>query len=382
MTMASVAAQIAPTLAPRGDEIEAARRLPVDVAQTLAGQGLFAMLVPRAAGGHEVEPLDALQAMEIIAQSNAAAGWCTMIASTTGLTAAYLPTELAREIYGAPGAVFGGVFAPTGKAVVEGPDFRVNGRWQWVSGGHNCHWLLGGCVIIENGEMRRLPNGAPDSRMVIFPRNNVELIDTWYATGMSGTGSGDMAVTDLVVPAQRSVSIINDEPVADGPLYRFPLFGLLALGIAAVALGNAKGAMEELKDLALAKRRRDSSRTVAETQHGQAAMAQAEAEWCAARLFLYDMAHEAWTKAQSGDPLDVETRARMRLAATHATRTSANVARAMYDLGGGTSVYLTSPLQRRFRDAHVATQHMMAGHSTYELAGKVLYGLEADTTFL
>ncbi|MGF1456917.1 MAG: acyl-CoA dehydrogenase family protein [Alphaproteobacteria bacterium] len=382
MTLLIAAQNIAQSIADRGDEIEAARRLPADIAHSLSHAGLIRMLVPQALGGGEVSPWEAVEAIETVAESNAATGWCTMIAGTTGLVAAYLPKEDAREVYGAEDAYTGGVFAPQGKAVVAGDTYRVNGQWQWTSGGHNCQWLMGGCVIIEDGEMKRLPNGAPDSRMVLFPQESVELIDTWYAAGMSGTGSGDMAVHDLVVPARRSVSLVMDRPWADGPLYRFPLFGLLSLGIAGVALGNAKGAMRELKDLALAKRRRDSRRTVAETGHGQTAMAQAHAKWRSARAYLHDVTDEAWETAQAGDPLPIETRAEIRLAAAHATRTCADITRDMYDLGGGTSVYLTSPLQRRFRDGHVATQHMMVAHSTFDIAGRALYGLEVDPTFL
>jgi alkylation response protein AidB-like acyl-CoA dehydrogenase len=80
--------------------------------------------------------------------------------------------------------------------------------------------------------------------------------------------------------------------------------------------------------------------------------------------------------------MDVETRARLRLAATHGVRTSADVTRALYDLGGGSSVYLSSPLQRRFRDAHVATAHAMTAPATHELTGRVLMGLLTDATFL
>ncbi len=381
MSVIEAAHKIGDEIRERGDEIEAARRLPADIAQRLAHAGLLRMLVPQDIGGLESEPQAALQAMEILSHANAATGWCTMIASTTGLVAAYLPEPEARLIYGDPDSISGGVFAPTGKAVAEGDSYRVTGRWQWGSGSANCDWIFGGCMIVEDGETRRLPNGAPDSRMIAFRAEDVALIDTWYAVGMSGTGSGDFAVTDLVVPKARSVSLMVDKPRVAGALYTVPIFGLLALGIASVALGNARGAMDELRDLAIAKRRRYSARTVAETHHGQAVMAQCEAEWQSARAYLYGMVATAWAQAQSG-AIEVETKAHLRLAATHATRTCAEIVRRMYDLGGGTAVYLTSSLQRRFRDGHVATQHIMVAHNTYETAGRSLFGLETDATFL
>ncbi len=372
----------ASTIEGRAEEIEAARRLPADIAHGLAGRGLFAMLVPARIGGLELPPAEALAAMERIAMADGAAGWCTMIASTSALAAAYLPEDEARAIYGPPGTITGGVFAPLGTAVPQGAEYQVSGRWQWASGSINCHWLMGGCRVVRDGEVERLPNGAPASRLMMFPADKAVLHDTWYAVGMSGTGSGDMEVEGITVPYRRSFSFMTDRPTADGALYRFPVFGLLALGIAAVALGNARGAIESLKGFAAEKRRQGSTRTIAQTGQGQTKMAEAEAAWRGARAYVFDAVGRAWDEAQNRPAMSLETRADLRLAAINATRVSADVARIMYDLGGGASVFLTMPLQRRFRDAHVATQHMMVAPSTYELAGRVLFGQEVDPTFL
>jgi alkylation response protein AidB-like acyl-CoA dehydrogenase len=84
----------------------------------------------------------------------------------------------------------------------------------------------------------------------------------------------------------------------------------------------------------------------------------------------------------AGDTLDLPARARLRLAATRLTQVSARVAAKMHELAGGTSVYASHPLNRRFRDAHVATQHVMVAPPTLELAGRVLLGLPVDASML
>ncbi len=370
------------TIAARAADTEAQRRLPADLAAELAKAGLFRLLVPKSLGGAEVDVATLFTTLEQLGRADAATGWCVMIGGTTALISAWLPEYHAREIWSDPEVITGGVFAPMGKAAVDGDDYVVSGRWAWGSGSANCAWLLGGAVIIDNGEMRRLANGAPDHRMMVMRRDEVELIDTWDALGMRGTGSGDLAAHNVRVPQSRSVSFITDTPRETGPLYRFAPFGLLALGIAAVASGNALGALDDLKALSLAKKGQGSSRSLAERGVVQADYAAAHAELAAARALVKAEIADAWERVEAGDTLDLAMRARLRLAATRLTQVSAKVAAKMHELAGGTSVYASHPLNRRFRDAHVATQHVMVAPPTLELAGRVLLGLPADASML
>lgn len=375
-------AELAPRIAARAEEIEGARRLPADLAAELAAAGLFRMIVPRSLGGLEMPPAEVVATIEAVAAADASVGWCLMIAATTGLTSAYLPRAVAAEVFADPALITGGVFAPMGKAVVEGDHYRVSGRWSWGSGTANCGWIVGGAMIVEDGALRLLPNGQPDHRMMMFPRDAVELIDSWHSAGLKGTGSGDFAVKDVLVPRDRSVSLIVDTPVETGALYAFPAFGLLALGVAGVASGNARSALDEVKAALVAKRAPGSKRTAAERGATQVEIAKAEANLRAARALLYASLADAWDRAQSTGAIDTATRADLRLAATHMTRTAAAVTRDAYDLGGGAALYLSNPLQRRFRDAHAMTQHLMVGPATYELTGRVLLGLETDASTL
>lgn len=382
MDIVAAARALAPSIRSRSGEIERGRTLPADLAVTLARAGLFRALLPRRFGGLECAPLEALAAMEAVGEADASAGWCTMIGATAGMSAAWLDPDVAASIHDGPEVVTGGVFAPIGRAVVDGDDYVVDGRWPWFSGHAHCAWLSGGCVVVENGAARMLPNGMPDSRMVFFPADAAARLDGWHVSGLCGTGSGEVEVRGLRVPRSRSVSLIADAPRESGPLYRMPPFGLLAQGIAAVMLGNARAAIDDLIALAADKRPQGSRRSLAERSGAQAELARAEAALRSARAYCVDAVGAAWTRALGGDPPELRERAALRLSATAATRTAADVARAMYDLGGGASVFDSNPLQRRFRDAHVGTQHAMVAPSTLELAGRVLMGVPTDATLL
>jgi alkylation response protein AidB-like acyl-CoA dehydrogenase len=358
------------TLVDRTSEIEAARRLPADLAHTLAQDGFFRMVLPTEYQGFELPPARMIEVIEAISIANASVGWCVMIGATTALNAAYLPDEYARTIWADPNMITGGVFAPKGKAVLEGDNYRVTGRWSWGSGSANCGWLVGGALVMGDG--------PPSARMMWFRRDQVELIDTWHAMGMRGSGSGDLAVTDALVPIDRSVSLTDDKARIERPLYAFPAFGMLAMAIAGVALGNARGAIDDLVELAGGKVPTGSRRALAERASTQVDVARAEGLLRAARALLLQSAEAAYDSAVANGVLSLTDRANLRIAATHAVRTSAEVTRIMHDLGGGTAVYETCPLSRRFRDAHVATQHIMVAPGSLELAGRALLGIEGD----
>jgi len=365
---------LVPRIRAAADATEANRRVSRDLVDALTDAGVFRLCVPRALGGLEAHPAVLADVLATIAAADGSTGWCAMIAATSGVVSAYLPDAMAREIYADPHAITGGVFAPCGTAVPAGDGFRVSGRWPFASGSEHCTWLMGGALVRDDG--------PPRARMMLFPAADVRIVDTWYVSGLRGTGSHDMTVEDVVVPAARSVSLVDDRPRVAGGLYAFPVFGLLALGIAAVALGIARAAVDELVRLASEKRPQGSRRMLAERGVVQAQVAEAEALVRSARAFLDDAIACAWRQAEADGTIALPERMGLRLAATHATTSAARATDLMYQAGGGTSVYATSPLQRCFRDVHVATQHAMVASATWELAGRILLHLDTDTAQL
>src|SRR5207237_2491785 len=236
----------------------------------------------------------------------------------------------------------GGACAPLGRATVVAAGDRVPGRWRFASGCEHCAWLMGGSVVLDGGQPRLLPSGMPDNRLMLFPAAQVRIIDTWDVAGLRGTGSHDIAVEDRFVPAARSLSLIADRPRERGPLYAFPVFGLLALGIAGVALGIARRAIDELARVAAGKTPTGSRRVLAERSVVQAQVAEAEAGLGSARAFVFETVESAWQAAKAEGVLDVRRRALLRLSATHATLAAARTVDLMYHAGGGTAVYASS----------------------------------------
>ncbi|MET0663306.1 MAG: acyl-CoA dehydrogenase family protein [Ilumatobacteraceae bacterium] len=354
------------------DDGERLRRLPMPTVKALVDADLMRMCVPEVYGGPETDPMTMVAAIEAVSSADGAAGWCSMIASTTSSMAAFLPEGSAREIYGDRTSITGGVFAPNGHGVAARRNgiagFEVTGRWAWGSGAQHCRWVLGGASC-DDGTFR----------LCFVPQTDVRFHDTWYTSGMRGSGSLDYSVDAAFVPVERTIQPGVTRPVVDAPLARFPNFALLAAGVSAVGLGIARRALDELIDLAQGKKPQYSSRTLARSGFTQVEVARADAHLRSARAFLLEQLAETWRTVRRGDEASLMERIGIRSAAVHAATAAAAVTDTAFTLAGGTAVYDTSRLGRALRDAHVVTQHIQTAPKLNETIGKLLLGVDVDT---
>ncbi len=351
------------------DKTEQQRRMPKRLVQALRDAQLFRMCVPEEYGGPAADPVTLVRAIEAIAVADGASGWCTMIASTTSSMSLFMEPEWARRIFGDPKTIAGGVYAPNGTGVRVDGGWRVSGSWPWGSGSQHSTWLSGGTNTDDGG-----------FHLMFFDVEDVTISDTWYTVGLRGTGSNDFSVDGAFVPDGRSVQPRKGRPTIDCALSAFPNFALLAAGVAAVSLGVARHAIDEFTELGQSKRPLFSSRSISQSGTMQTNLAKAEGLVRSARAFLHDELFQAWQSAEAGGRVDVPARARIRLACVNAAEASAHAVDLVFTMAGGTSVYDTSPLQRCFRDAHVATQHLMVSPRMYETLGKLFFGHDVDTT--
>ncbi|MEL0049184.1 MAG: acyl-CoA dehydrogenase family protein, partial [Gammaproteobacteria bacterium] len=246
----TAAAALADRFAPLADDFDRNRKLDQEASDAMAAAGFYRLFVPTHLGGLEASPVISAQIFERLAQGNAACGWVAFIAATSGSTLASIPEETARQIFAHPNVMIAGVFAPSGKAEVDHDGVTVNGRWQWGSGTQNADWVLGGCMVDDGAEQ-------PAQHMVLMPASAISFLDTWHVSGLQGTGSTDYQVSDLKGSVSHIVGYNKHRP-PKRPLYQFPQFTLLAIGIGAVSLGIGRAAIDELVNLAQSKKRINS----------------------------------------------------------------------------------------------------------------------------
>ncbi|RMH79217.1 MAG: hypothetical protein D6683_06480 [Actinomyces sp.] len=362
----------------RAADGERLRRLHPEVVSALRDAGLFRLWVPVDYAGPGASVQEVVDIIETVSAADASAGWAIMIANTTALTAPLLSPEWARTIFAPADSCTGGYGMPAARAVPVDGGLRVTGRWSWGSGTDHCTWIGGGVRVVDaDGNPTRAADGAT-TPFCFFDPADVELLDTWHVAGLRATASTDYAVSGAFVPEGRWAQLVGGTPRVDSPLVRFSFFGALAAGVAAVSLGLARRAVGELVALA-EKRPMGSSRTLAERSAVQADLARAVAAHAQARAHLGDVIGRSWERATAGDPLGDELRVELRLAATGAVERATHAVDLCYHAGGGSSIHETNPLQRVFRDAHVATQHGMIAVRTLEPVGRFAFGLPTST---
>lgn len=369
--------QLLPAIKEASTEIEAARQLPPRIAELLATAGVFSVAVPRAWGGPGLPPGVISEGIEMLATADGSVGWCAMIGSDTGYFAGWLEDAVARELLGVPGIATAAVLNPS-KAmarVTEG-GFEVTGRWSFASGcTHASVYGLACIVTTESGPRMATPT-MPELRVVFVPAAEAEIIDTWTTTGVRGSGSHDVALNGVFVPERRTSYLIPARPTRTEPFYRSPMAFLGKS--AAVPLGIARGAIDDVIGMARTKVSLASRSTIAGQGWLHMAISQAEMNLQAARAGYFTALQTVWEATLTDAGPTQEMKIRLHLAQVNAFEKAVAIVDSMYRAGGSAALYAGSTLDRRLRDVHTISQHVLMAPENVAAAGQFLLGLEPE----
>jgi alkylation response protein AidB-like acyl-CoA dehydrogenase len=377
------AIRLAEQIREASNEIELSRRLPPDIAAAMKQAGVFGMAMPRVWGGPELDPLTQFRVIEALAMADGSAGWCAMIGCDGGYVTAFLDQDVAHAMYPDIQVATGAAATTTGKAERVPGGYRVSGRFPFVSGCQHCEWFWAGCTVVENRVPQVDGDGVPETRQCLVRLSQCEILDTWHTTGLRGTGSNDVVVHDDFVAHEHSFSFQDPELIKrSGPLYAFP-FLFVAKG-SAPALGIARHAINVVIENAAGKPARrytvgeriEAPKMLRDDVYVQEAVGRAETLLAAARAYFYDVMGDLWATLTDGRQPSERQLALFTSAYTHIVGVCVEVVQLVYKAAGGGAVYQKGPLDRCLRDVLTMNQHVIGTLRTYEMAGRLLFGLE------
>ena len=367
------AAKLAPVLKERASRTEELRRVPEETVADVLGSGLHLAGVPKRYGGLEVSYAAGMDVASELSRACPSTGWCYGLWVAHSWLVGYWAPQAQAEVFGdGPDALLSSSLN-AGKSTCEPVEggFRLTGQWEFSSGCDHAAWVMLGA-----------PNIGARS-WVLVPRADFEIVDTWYVSGLRGSGSKDISVRDAFIPGHRVLDV-NSAGIKDltgweqhgQGRYRVPVSTLLGWDLVAPMIGIAQGMVDEF-----------TARLTGTSGPGRTAdsaavhtrLAQASAETDAARVVMQQDIREMLRKGKEGEPFTMLERARFRRDKAFAVQTCLQAVNRLFDLSGGHGIFDSTPLQRSHRDAQAVAHRdgliMDMGGRDY---GRVALGLPPE----
>jgi 3-hydroxy-9,10-secoandrosta-1,3,5(10)-triene-9,17-dione monooxygenase len=369
---------LVPMLRERAEQSEVARGLLRDIEQLLHETGLFRFHQPRRFGGMELPFVAVVDLVAELGRGCPSTAWNVGNLGAHHWVLAYYEPETQHEVWDAsPDALIASsiaLAAGRGRRVDGG--FLVNGRWPFSSGVDNSDWNMLAVTVYDE------PSGKPvDWRLCLVPANEYEIVDTWYAMGMVGTGSKDVVVENLFVPERRALALTRcrgglEHPGAalnEGPLFRIPVGAGSAHPLGAAALGAAEGAYELFLESMGKRVGTYTGARIAEVQAVQIKVARSRCLIDGARHLMRQSAIALDEHAERGQVPDLDTKLRCRAHAAMAVNQAREAVETLWSCYGANGLYTRDPMQRHLRDVMAISQHFSFN---FDIAG-ASYGLHA-----
>lgn len=360
-------------LAERAVEAEELRRLPAATLDAYRASGLAGLLLPACYGGRQADFPQILDPIRRMAHGCASSAWTLGFYTLHNWMLALFGEQAQDEVFADGPVLCPAPLAPTGRGVPDGDGIRLSGRWSWATGVADADWIMVGAICG--------PDDAPYPALVLLPAAEISVEDVWHTAGMRATGSNDVVVEAVRVPAHRLVKVTDiysgtapGAELHDASAYRWPMVPALALVAAMPALGSA----EWVTDLFA---RRLADRVLAYSGAAQKNQPAAQIRLADARVrlralhgLLDDTVGQLQGAVETGERISRAVRADARAAAAHIVHESRAVIADLLEASGASAQFVTNPLQRAKRDVDVICGHVVFD---YDVARELAGALEA-----
>lgn len=360
-------------------------QMPDVVAAKLKEIGVVRLLQPLKYGGAECHPREFFDSIYELGRRCGSTGWVAGVVGVHTHELAQTDVRLQEEVWGVDHDTWvASPYAPMGRATPVEGGYLFNGRWSFSSGTDQCQWVMIGGLILD-------PDGKPDGNGIhhfCLPRGDYQIVeDSWDVMGLRGTGSKDLVVRDAFIPAHR---VINQEEIVagtqaralgmDNPLYSIPRGVMFSGAITMGTLAICQGVLDAYVDHARERVSRLGGQA-SKDPHVLAAIAESAADIQASVQHFRSDIERVFNTAAAGRLVDRDLRIEVRRNQVNQTARAVAAADRVFVTAGGAALHTSHPLQRFWRDAHAARNHMMNTTApAYEQYGLHLFGHDLPTS--
>lgn len=373
------------TLRARAPECERLRKVPRESIDDLMKAGIVNMMLPKRWGGSELDYVALYDVISAVAGACASTSWVLTNLISCNFMPCYWPEEAQGELWSeTPDTLLlGSLIFTGGRAVRAKGGYQLSGRWPLVSGCDHGDWLV--LAAFVEGE-----TGGAMYRMFLVPKADYSILDTWHASGLKGSGSNDVVMTDKFVPEHRTI-LVDQTKGGESPgtkgntswLYHMPMFALFSSWVGASVLGVAQGALQDFVEHTRARITKITGQKMADYSTVQAKVAEAASAINAAKALVYGNVREAQEIAKAGRVPSFEQKLKYRADGSFAGELCQRAVDLLHRASGAGGLYEQNPMARHFRDAHAGTSHITQNLDVNgTLYARHLLGLPTDAPML
>jgi alkylation response protein AidB-like acyl-CoA dehydrogenase len=375
--MIARAEALLPALRARSADAEKNRRISDETVREFREAGFPKILQPKRFGGYELGLDTATEVIRTLSSGCGSSGWVSNLFILHSWQASLFPIEAQEEYWGGSDDKLSSTVSMAPKSHLEEVEggVRLTGHWKFSSGCDFADWFI---------IMKPSPTCFD---WLMIPRSDVTIQDDWFVSGLSGTGSKDLILDNVFVPAHRRVPAMTiamgNTPGMEAlglPMGKLPFAWTAVWGIPSALIGMAAGMAEEVRKGLIGKKSLFAGEPQIERVANQIKLTEALTDIHAAELIMRHRIDELNRWAEAGEaPSALDGLASHRDAA-YCARLMGKVASTLSLMSGATSVYLGNPIQRFKRDIDVGVTHVSLvweeaaenyGRTVWELGPKV-----------
>ena len=385
--MVARARALIPTLCERASRTEQLRRLPPETERDLHDAGLFRIVQPKRVGGSELDYVALVDCADALGQADASVAWNFANLASHHWMLGMFDRHAQDAVWNkdADALIASSFIFPAGRARKADGGYVLNGHWPFSSGVESCDWNMLASVVSSDDEADGI-----EYRIFLLNKSEYKINDTWNATGLCGTGSNDVWVTDAFIAAQMTIAVsdLTGGPTPGSvanpnPLYALPVFSLFPYVLSGVGLGNAQACLNDYVGFARHRASTYNRAKVSDMQTTQIKIAEASAKIDAARLVMRTNCIDAMADARQGRIPDIADKTRLRRDGAFSVNLCTDAVSLLFAASGARSLFTSGALQRQFRDAHAVNSHLAfnfdAAGTNY---GRVALGLPSENLTL